>query len=211
MIARRKIVVAIGATALTAPLASFAQQPAKVARIGFLGTASAAGYAGQVEAFRAGLRDFGHIEDKNIVIEFRWAENKYARVPELAAELVRKKVDVIVTHGALAVRAVREASTTIPIVMAQAGDPVALGLVASLARPGGNITGLTQFQAEISAKRLELLREVMPRIRQMAVLINPANPANAPNLRAMESTAASLKMALQLFEVKGPSEFEGAF
>ena len=208
---RRQIVLALGASALAAPLASFSQQQKKVARIGFLGSASAVGYAELVEALWAGLRDFGYFEGRNIAIEFRWAENNYERLPELAGELVRLKVDVIVTHGALGVRAARQASVTIPIVAAQVGDPVALGLVTSFARPGGNITGSTQFQAEISAKRLELLAEVVPRIRQMAILINPANPANEPNLRAMENTAASLKMGLQLFEAKGPADFESAF
>ena len=140
MITRRRIVVAIGAGAL-APLASFAQQPAKVARIGFLGAESASGYASNVEAMQAGLRDLGYVEGKNIVIEFRWAEGKYDRLPELAAELVRLKVAVIVTHGTPGTLASKRATTTIPIVMATSGDAVAAGLVASLARPGGNITG----------------------------------------------------------------------
>ena len=131
---RRKLLVALGAGALAAPLTSFAQQKVKVWRIGFLGTASASGFAQRVEALRAGLRDLGYVEGKNLVIEFRWAEGKYERLPELAAELVRLKVDVIVTHGTPGTRAAKAATTTIPIVSASVPDLVALGLVTSLAR-----------------------------------------------------------------------------
>ena len=209
---RRKLLVALGAGALASPLACLAQQqPAKIARIGFLGATSAAGYASQVDALRAGLRELGHVEGKNLVIEFRWAEGKYDRLPELAAELVRLKVDVLVTHGAPGSRAAKMATTTIPIVLAAVGDPVAQGLVASLARPGGNITGSTFFAPELMAKRLELVKAALPRIRRVAVLLNSDHPINnEPTLRAMKTTAGSLKVELQQFGVRSPSEFESA-
>jgi putative tryptophan/tyrosine transport system substrate-binding protein len=142
-----------------APLAE--AQPAKVARIGFLAPTSASSNPERVEALWAGLRDLGYVEGKNIVIEFRWAEGKFDRLPDLAAELVRLKVDVIVTAGSPGIRAAKNATTTIPIVMATSGDPVGFGFVASLARPGGNITGSSIFAPELSAKRLELLKETL--------------------------------------------------
>ena len=208
---RRKLIIALGASALAAPLPSFAQQPVKIARIGFLGAASASGYTRQLDGFRLGLRDFGYMEGKNIVIEYRWAEGNYARLPELAAELVRSKVDVIVTHGTPGTRAAKGATTTIPIVMAISGDAVATGLVVSLPRPGGNITGSTFFDPELSAKQIELLKEILPRITQVAVLVNPDNPVIGPVFKAMEITAKSLKLGLQQFAVRGPNEFENAF
>src|SRR5258705_13484173 len=153
---RRALLLATTAFAF-APRFAFAQQkPAKVVRIGFLGVESASGYTSRVDALRAGLRDLGYVEGKNMVIEFRWADGRNDRLPELAAELVRLKVDVLVTHALPGTRAAKQATTTIPIVTAAVADPVALGLVASLARPGGNITGSTFFYAEIIAKRLEL-------------------------------------------------------
>ena len=209
---RRQFLIALGASVLTAPLASFAQQKGKVWRVGFLGTASASGFARRVEELRAGLRDLGYVEGKNLVIEFRWAEGKYERLPELAAELVRLKVDVIVTHGAVGPLAAKAATTTIPIVMAAVSDPVALGLVASLARPGGNVTGMASLSPEVTAKRLELLKDAFPRIRHVAVLFNTDSPsASGQVIRAMEATAASLKLELHQFGVRGPGEFESAF
>jgi putative ABC transport system substrate-binding protein len=208
---RRKLLVALGASALAAPLGSFAQQQGKVWRIGFLGPGSASNNATRVEALRAGLRDSGYVEGKNLVIEFRWAEAKYDRLPELAAELVRLKVDVLVTVGSVGALAAKRATTTIPIVMANSADAVMMGLVASLAHPGGNITGSTIFAPEISAKRIELLREAVPRITQVAVLLNPANPNNGLNLQAMELTAKSLKVGIQRFEARGPVDFDAAF
>jgi putative ABC transport system substrate-binding protein len=211
LINRRKLLVALGAGALAAPLTSFAQQKGKVWRIGFLGAASASGFARRVDALRAGLRDLGYVEGKNLVIEFRWAEGKYERLPELAAELVRLKVDVIVTHGPVGSLAAKSATTTIPIVVTAVGDAIALGLVASLARPGGNVTGMASLSSEVTAKRLELLKDAFPRTRQVAVLLNADSPATIPTLRAMEATAASLKLELQQFPVRGPGEFDGAF
>ncbi len=194
-----------------APLASDAQQPPKVHRIGFLGAASLSGYASLVEAFRQGLRDLGYVEGKNIVIEYRWADGRYDRLPDLAAELVRLKVEVLVTHGTPGTLAAKQATKTIPIVMALSGDAVATGIVASVARPGGNITGSTFFFPEINAKRLELLKEAVPRASRVALLLNPDNPAKEPLLKAMEAAARSLKVELQQFEVRSPDEFAGAF
>ena len=208
---RRKLIIALGASALAAPLSSFAQQPVKIARIGFLGAASASGYAKQLDGFRLGLRDFGYMEGKNIVLEYRWAEGNYAQLAELAAELVHSKVDVIVTHGTPGTRAAKGATTTIPIVMAISGDAVATGLVVSLPRPGGNITGSTFFGPELSAKQIELLKEILPRITRVAVLVNPDNPVIGPMSKAMEITTKSLNLGLQQFAVRGPNEFENAF
>jgi putative ABC transport system substrate-binding protein len=209
---RREFLIAgsAGLCTLGAPLASFAQQPpARFHRIGFLGPTSAAGIASRLEALRAGLRELGYVEGKNLVIEFRWAEGKYDRLPELAAELVRLKVDLIVTHGGPGIRAAKQATTTIPIVMAVVADAVADGLVASLARPGGNITGLSFFGPELNAKRLELLKETFPRIRRVAFLFQ--GRGSGVNLRAMEAAAGSLKVELQQFAVRSAAEFESAF
>ena len=186
-------------------------QPAKVPRIGFLGATSASGYAPQLDAFRQGLRDLGYMEGKNIAIEYRWAEGKYDRLPGLAAELVRLKVDVLVTHGTPGTHAAKSATTTIPIVMATSGDAVATGLVTGIARPGGNLTGSTFFNPEVAAKRLELLKEAVPRIRRAAVLLNPDNPVNGPVLEAIEATAKALKVEVPQFEARGPSDFDGVF
>ena len=186
-------------------------QPVKVVRIGFLGPTSAASNAGRMEALRAGLRDLGYLEGKNLVIESRWAEGKFDRLPELAAELVRLNVDVILTAGSPGIRAAQNATATIPVVMVTSGDPVAFGFVASLARPGGNVTGSSNFSPELSAKRIELLKETLPRTQRVAVLFNPDNSINDRNLPAMEQTAKLLKIGLQRFEVREPGEFKNAF
>jgi len=208
---RRLFLLATGAL-LAAPLAAFAQQQAKVPRIGFLGAATAAAWAPRIEAFRAGLRDLGYVDDKNIVIEFRFAEGQYDRLPALAAELVRLKVDVIVTHSVPGALAAKEATATIPIpvVMTNVGDAVERGIVASLARPGGNITGDTFFAPELAAKRLEALKEAIPRIRRVAVIVNPDNPGPA-RLQAMEKTAKALGVTLVRFDARGPDELDSTF
>ena len=212
MITRRRIVLGVGAGALAAPLASFAQQqPAKVYRIGFLTPSSVSAYATRLEGLRAGLSELGYVEGKNLVIDVRWADGNYARLPDLAAELARLKVDVIVTHTTAGAHAVRQATATIPIVSAASGDLVAVGLVASLARPGGNITGSFILDAEITAKRLELLKTALPRARQVAVLVNMDNPAFGLLLKPIEITAKSLKVELQQFKLRRPEEFEAAF
>ena len=211
MINRRKLLIVIGAGALTMPFGSFAQQAAKVYRIGILGAETASGQARRLAGLRAGLLDLGYVEGRNIVIEYRWAEGNYDRLPDLAAELARLKVDVFVTLGIKAASAAKRATTSIPIVFPAAADPVASGLVASLARPGGNITGSAFFGPELMAKRLELLREAVPRITQVAVLLNPANPTFGPILRAMEIAAKELKLALQPFEVRAPNDLDSVF
>jgi putative ABC transport system substrate-binding protein len=168
------------------PLPARAQEPEKVARIGFLGAISAGDLAKHLDALRQGLRDLGYAEGKDIVIEYRWAEGKYEHLPELAAELVRLDVRVIVTHGTPGSLAAKRATTTVPIVMAITGDAVATGLVQSIARPGANITGSTFFFPELNAKRLELIKEAVPHIRRVGVLLNPDNLSHAPALKAME-------------------------
>lgn len=210
MISRRTFLLALGLGSLTALTETLAQQQGKVRRIGFLGAISASGYASQVEGFRSGLRDFGYVEGKNLVVEYRWAEGQYERLPELAAELIRSRVEVIVTHGTPGTRAAKQATTTIPIVMALVADPVATGIVASFARPGGNITGSTFSSPELNAKRLDLLKEVMPQITQAAIILNPNNPLVPTNIKETEVVAKALKVGLQRFEVRGPDEFEAA-
>ncbi len=174
-----------------------AQQPTKVPRIGFLGGGSASANAGRIEAFRQGLRELGYVEGKNIVIEHRWAEGKLDRLPALAAELVRLKVDIIVSAGPTVTRVAKEATVTIPIVMAFDNDPVGNGFVASLARPGGNITGLSSLSSEISGKQLELLKEIVPRLSRVAVIGNSTNPGNAQALKETELAAGAFKVQLQ--------------
>jgi ABC-type uncharacterized transport system substrate-binding protein len=188
-----------------------AQPASRVYRIGFLGVPSAAQYAGRLAAFRAGLSDLGYIEGKNIVIEFRWADGNNDRLPQLAGELVGLNVDVIVTHATVGALAARQATTTIPIVMAVGGDAIATGLATSLARPGGNVTGSTILIPELNVKRLELLEMAVPRIRRVALLVHEGSPANEPMLRFMESTAKSLNLILQTFAVSGPDAFDSAF
>jgi putative ABC transport system substrate-binding protein len=188
-----------------------AQQPTKVPRIGYLSVSSPSAMATRTEAFRQGLRELGYVEGKNIVIEWRSAEVKRDRLPSLADELVRLKVDIIVTAGPPATRSAKEATVTIPIVFAQDGDPVASGFVASLARPGGNITGLSTLAPELSGKRLELLKEIVPRLSRVAVLGNSTNPANAQVLKEMELAAGAFGVKLQYLDVLGPKDIETAF
>jgi putative ABC transport system substrate-binding protein len=175
-IATVALVIHLAVELLVAPLGIEAQQAAKVPRIGFLGLASASSFGKQVEALRTGLRDLGYLEGKNVVIDYRWAEGKYDRLSDLAGELVRLRVDALVTHGTPGALAAKRATTTIPIVMTTRADAVALGLVESLARPGGNITGSTFFVPELNAKRLEIFKEPLPHSRRMAVLgVCPGN------------------------------------
>jgi putative ABC transport system substrate-binding protein len=208
---RREVITLLGGAAAAWPLAARAQQGGKIARIGFLGANSASSWASRLEAFRLGLRDHGLVEGKNIVIEFRWAEEKYDRLPDLAAELVHLNVDVLVTYGTPGTLAAKSATTTIPTVMAYIGDALAIGIVASLSRPAGNITGSTYFLSELMGKRLELLKEMMPGITQVGVLVKPDNPLFLPTLRALEIAAKSLDVRLQQFVARGPIEFENAF
>ena len=191
--------------------AAQAQQPTKVPRIGYLTGASLFANSARHEAFRQGLRELGYVEGKNIVIDWRSAEEKLDRLPALAAELVRLKVDIIVTGGSSPTRAAKEATTTIPIVMAQDGDPVGSGFVASLARPGGNITGLSALAPDLNGKRLELLREIVPKLSRVAVLGTSTQPGNAQSLKEVELAAKSFGVKLQYLDVLSSKDITIAF
>jgi putative ABC transport system substrate-binding protein len=203
---RRTFVGVIAGGLLAAPLAAEAQSAGKVYRIGYLSSGSASSNPHVIEAFRQGLQELGWVEGQNIVIDYRWAEGRFDRLPDLAEELVRLKVDVIVaspTPGALA---------AVPIVAVSLTHPVELGLVASLARPGGNVTGVSySVGADIFGKDLELLKEVAPGVRRVAVLSNPDSPARPLTIRNVKDAARSLGVQLQLLEARGPEEFDGAF
>src|SRR5437773_4152812 len=188
-----------------------AQQPTKIPRIGYLAAISLSTLAARTEAFRQGLRELGYVEGKNIVIEQRYAEGKFDRLPALAAELVRLKVDIIVTAGPQTTRPAKQATSTIPIVMAQDPDPVGNGFVASLARPGGNITGLATFAPELSGKQLELLKETVSKLSRVAVFGTSINPGNAQNLREVELAAKAFGVKLQYLDVLSPKDIETAF
>jgi putative ABC transport system substrate-binding protein len=164
-----------------------------------------------VEALRTGLRDLGRVEGKNIVIEFRWAEGNYDRLPDLVADLIRLNVDVIVTHGTPGTRAAKKATSTIPIVMAISGEAIATGLVTSLARPEANVTGSTFFIPQLNAKRIELVKEVCPHVARVAALSNPNNPVSRPIIAAMEAAATLLKLDFDVAEARGPNDFDSAF
>src|SRR5262245_11191518 len=206
------IILLVAVAVLVAPLTGEAQQTPSLPRIGFLATSSpsdprAARYVG---AFRQGLRELGYVEGQNIAIEIRWAEGNYDRLPGLADELVRLKVHVLVAGTQAAIQAAKDATDTIPIVMLSS-DPVTAGFVASLARPGGNITGLSMMSAEVLGKQLELLKEVVPRVSRVALLGNPANPGNAQWVQQAQHAAQALGMRLQPLEARDPTEIDRAF
>ena len=210
MNSRRKLLVALSAGALAAPLACFAQQQrSKVARIGVLESTSSS--ANQREALIAGLRELGYVEGKNMIIEDRWAEGNYERLPGLAAELVQMKVDVIVAGATPAIQAAQRATSTIPIVMVRVGDPVGGGFVASLARPGGNITGLSNLSVDVSSKYLELLRAAVPRLSRVTVLVNPANPIHPDFLKRVQATEKTNSVTISPVEASTASQIEAAF
>jgi putative tryptophan/tyrosine transport system substrate-binding protein len=208
---RREFITLVGGAAATWPLAARAQQPGKVARIGFLGSASASGSTGPVEALRAGLRDRGYHEGQNISIAFRWAEGDYNRLPGLAAELVQLNIDILITHGTPGILAAKRATSTIPIVMAISGDAPSTGLVTNLALPEANVTGSTYFLSELNAKRLQWLKDIFPTVTKIAALSNPNNPVSKPIMTAMQSMAANLKISVEQFKVATPTEFGTAF
>jgi putative ABC transport system substrate-binding protein len=203
--------IVVAAVMLTVAMVANAQHPTKVARIGYLSSDSPSTIAERIEAFRQGLRELGYVEGKNIVIEWRFAEGKADRLAGLGAELVRLKVEVIVTSGPAATRAAKQATVTIPIVTAQDSDPVGNGLVASLARPGGNITGLSTLAPEITGKRLELVKEIVPRLSRVAVLGSSTTPGNPQALRETELAARALGVQIQYLEVRGAKDIEPAF
>ncbi|HXK30423.1 MAG TPA: ABC transporter substrate-binding protein [Candidatus Binatia bacterium] len=208
----RRIVVCLLPTVLLLTLSSAAaQQPTKVPRIGYLSALSQPADSYRREAFRQGLRDLGYVEGKNITIEYRYAEGKLDLLPDLAAQLVRLKVDIIVTQSTLDAYAARQSTSTIPILMTASGDAVGTGIVASLARPGGNVTGLTSLSRELSGKRLELLKEAVRGLSRVAVLWNAADPDKARDVEETQVQARTLGLELQSLGIRDPNDFEGAF
>jgi putative ABC transport system substrate-binding protein len=207
----KKFLIWLLAAILLTSVSLDAQQPTKIPRIGYLSPNSPSTNPARYEAFRQGLRELGYVEGKNIVIEWRYAEGKPDRLSELAAELVRLKVDVIVTGGPQATRPAKETTVTIPIVMAFDNDPVGSGFVASLARPGGNITGLSTLAPEISGKQLELLKEIVPKLSRVTVFGNATMSGNAQALREVKVAAEALGVHLQYLEVQAPKDIETAF
>jgi ABC-type uncharacterized transport system substrate-binding protein len=192
-------------------VAAEAQQPMKIPRVGWLSGGSLSNSSFRQQAFRQGLRELGYVEGKNIAIEWRFSEGKADRLPGLAAELARLKVDVIVTAGPIPTRFAKEATSTIPIVMTQDSDPVANGFVSSLARPGGNITGLATLRTELSGKQLELLKEIFPKLSRVAVFGTSTYPGNAQALKEIELAAKAFGVQLQYLDVLGPKDIETAF
>jgi putative tryptophan/tyrosine transport system substrate-binding protein len=205
---RREFIALIGAAAAW-PLAARAQQAAMPV-IGFLSSASAAGYGALAAAFRRGLSEVGYVEGRNVAIEYRWAENDYDRLPALAAELVRRQVDIIAANGPAALPA-KAATTTIPIVFAAGFDPVELGLVSSLHRPGGNVTGTSMLNVEVVPKRLQLLNELVPAATVMALLVNPSNPNAANQSRDLQAAARTLRLQLHILHANSDRDFDAVF
>jgi putative tryptophan/tyrosine transport system substrate-binding protein len=207
---RREFIGLVSGAAVTWPLAALAQQPTRVAHIGFLGLGPAGPQSSRVKALRAGLRDLGYVEGKNIVIDFRWAD-RVEQLPELAAELVRINVDVIFATSSTLVEPARQATKTIPIVFATHADPVGIGHVASLSHPGGNITGLTMVLTDLVSKDLEMIKDALPQVARVGILWNPTTPSHPPALRAVEAAATSLGVSLHMVPVTTMEDFDGAF
>lgn len=208
MEAKRRALVAVAAGAPFVPIAAWAQ--AGMPRIGYLGLATPAAMSQLLDALRAGLRERGYVEGRNIAIEYRWAEGRYERLGALAADLVGLKVALILAQGTDGTRAAKLATTSIPIVMVGVSDPTVTGLVDSIARPGGNITGLIFLTEELNVKRLDFLSQALPQAKKFAALVNPANTSHPPILRAMEASATRLGVEVQGFGARGPAEFEAA-
>ena len=209
---RKVFCIALGAMLFALSVPVDAQQPKKVPRIGYLSAVSASAPDRHIEAFRQGLREIGYVEGKNISIEYGFAEGKLDRLPELAAGLVSLKLDLIVAASGQASRALKQATTTIPIVMAVSGEVVETGIIASLARPGGNITGMTVYSPQVSGKRLELLKEAFPKVRRIAVLGDPTVTGHRLDWQELKAASRSLAVELQSLEVSSPNPgFKGAF
>jgi putative tryptophan/tyrosine transport system substrate-binding protein len=209
---RRDFITLLGGVAAAWPLAARAQQTAAMPVIGFLNAASPDGYAERLRGFRQGLKDEGFGEGENVSVEYRWAENQLNRVPAMATELVRRQVSVIVaTGGNAATTGAKAATTTIPVLFVTPDDPVALGYVASLARPGGNLTGINFLGSELGAKRLELLRDLVPAITRVAVLYNPAGPVSESRLSDVQAAARSMGLQIQVFAAGTSREIDIAF
>ena len=209
MMKRREFITLLGGTAAAWPLAARAQQPV-LPVIGFLNSASPAPYAPMVAAFHQGLKETGHIEGQNVAIEYRWANAQYDRVPAMAADLADRRVAVIVANTP-GVQAVKAATTTIPIVFTTGGDPMQLGLVASLSRPGGNVTGVTTLNVEVTPKRLELAHELLPTATIIAALVNPTNPNTEIELRGMHAAARALGLQLHVLHASSERDFAAVF
>jgi putative ABC transport system substrate-binding protein len=207
---RRELIALFGGTAMW-PVLARAQNTGKVARIGLMGNSTAALEANLIGPFRDGLRELGYEEGQNTIFEFRWAEGKYERFPALVAELLGAKVDVIVTAGTPATLAVKRATSTVPLVMVAVGDPVGTGIVPSLARPGGNITGLSSISPDLEGKRLDILREIVPDLSHVVFFLNPANPFHTVSIVQARAAAQALKIKLQTVEVSKSEELDGAF
>jgi putative ABC transport system substrate-binding protein len=211
MIGRKNFVGLLATVLLTTAAFAEAQQPTKITRIGYLDAVSLSVNAARVEAFRQGLRNLGYAEGKNIFIEWRSADGKLDRLPALAAKLVHLKVNIVVAGGRSATRAAKEATSTIPILMTQDSDPVANGFVASLARPGGNITGLSTLAPELSGKQLELMKEIIPKLSRVAFFGSSTSPGNAQSLREVELAARAFKVQLRYLDVLDSKDIETAF
>jgi len=211
MITRREVLLAIATTLLAMPLPGETQNARKIYRVGYLGNSSASLEPDLVEAFRQGMRDLGYIEGKNLVIEFRWAEGRYHRFASLVTDLIHLPVDVIVTAGTPGTLAAKNATKTIPLVIAVSGDAVGSGLIESLARPGGNVTGLTTMVPELEGKRLELLLEILPKLARITVLKNDANPLMAILFRQTAAAAKSSGVALEAVDIRAGDDFVKAF
>jgi len=209
MVHHRCIIVVLAFSLCVHLASAAAQQPAKVPRIGYV--RAEAPPAVDIEAFRQGLREQGYVEGKNVFVEYRWADGNEERLRSLVAELVRLNVDLIVTSAPAATRAAKEATGTIPVVMVLVADPVAFGFVASLARPGGNVTGFAFLMPELSGKRLELLKDTIPQLSGVAVVWNAANPYKAYDLREVQAVADALKVTVHTFPVRRPEDFDDAF
>jgi putative ABC transport system substrate-binding protein len=208
---RRREFIALVGSAATWPLAARAQRPG-MPLIGFLHSASPEPYASQVNAFRQSLKETGYVEGQNVAIEYRWAENQIARLPTLATELANRQVSVIVAGGSpVAALAAKSATTTIPIVFMNAADPVGIGLVASFNRPGGNVTGVTLLSAELVSKRLGILRDLLPSVRRIAMLVNPTRPGVDVQKAQMQEAARAIGWALQILEASSERDFDAVF
>jgi putative ABC transport system substrate-binding protein len=209
VIDRRNFIGTLAGGLLASPFTTFAQQPTKLPRIGILGNEAGGGTAW--EGFRQGMRDLGYVDGRNVTMDWRWAEGRTDRFPALALELVQLKVDIIVASGTQAIRAAKDATSTIPIVMAVSAYPDKIGLVQGLARPGGNVTGLSNVSPDLMGKRLELLKEIAPKVSRVAVLWNPASPVEPNGFRAVQSAGAASGLAIQSIGVGTADDYTAAF
>ena len=208
---RRTFLSALSGSLLAAPLAAEAQPAGKVYRIGVLSGSSAVASKSNVEQFRLGLRELGYVESQNLIIEYRWADGQQSKLPQLATDLVRIAPDVLVVATSQPAIAVQTATTSIPVVMVNVGDPVYLGLATSLARPGRNFTGLTSFGPELAAKQIALLKELIPEVKRVAVFLNPSNPLTPPWLKSVEAAARTVAVQLHPLGITGPDDVAPAF